>query len=88
MKKLLFGCAFVLTVLTLTVSSCSKDDGDCQTCTLSVIGIETVSEVCPSGDGVEIETSLAGVSAGTETIDSTTVAEQVSLLEAGGFSCN
>ena len=86
MKKLLFGAFLSLCVL--AIASCSNDDdGSCQTCTLSLLGIDTSAEICPDGDGVDITTTALGIS-DTQSVDSTTVAAQVSILEAGGYDCN
>jgi hypothetical protein len=84
MKKLFFG---LLLAASFGLTSCGGDDGDCQTCTLSLLGIETSQEVCPDGDGVRVTTSAAGQSA-SETIAGTTVSEYAGTLSASGFSCN
>lgn len=86
MKKLLFGS--FLTICMFAFAACSNDDDSCTTCTLSVplIG-DTVTELCPSGDGVEQTVTVAGISQ-TDQVDSTTVAEQVQLQELAGATCN
>ncbi|MEO1436308.1 MAG: hypothetical protein AAFV80_12280 [Bacteroidota bacterium] len=53
-----------------------------------MLGIESVTELCPAGDGVDVTSTVAGVSAGTVNVPNTTVAEQVQAQEAGGASCN
>ncbi len=64
------------------MSSCGGEDAECQTCTQDLSGITTTTEVCADGDDVVLTT--LGIDS---RIDSTTVADQVTILELAGFTC-
>lgn len=64
MKKIML-MAFAAGLFAFTSTSCSSDDdgdssSDCQTCTISFEGIESVMEYCDNGDGTITATDEDG----------------------------
>ena len=81
----------ILAIGVLGFTACGSDDnGDsidnCETCTLSILDENVVSEYCDNGDGT-ITVTTAGVEQ-TEDLDGATFDQFIAAFELLGATCN
>jgi hypothetical protein len=81
----------ILAIGVLGFAACSSDDNDevvenCETCSLSILDQEVVSEYCDNGDGT-VTVTTAGVEQ-TEDLDGATFDQFIAAFELLGATCN
>lgn len=88
--KRIFSISILAVAFSMALTSCSKDDdsndsnNDCLTCTVSLGGTSSSTEICDNGDG-----SVTIISLGQETvIPNTTVTQASQSFILAGGSCN
>ena len=81
----------ILAIGVLGFAACSSDDNDevvenCETCSLSILDEEVISEYCDNGDGT-VTITTAGVEQ-TEDLEGATFDQFIAAFELLGATCN
>ena len=81
----------ILAIGVLGFAACSSDDNDevvenCETCSLTILDEEVISEYCDNGDGT-VTITTAGVEQ-TEDLEGATFDQFIAAFELLGATCN